>query len=652
MITLTIDGIQVEVPEGTTVLEAAEVAGVKIPRLCYHPSLIPYGGCRLCMVEVEGARILQPSCTLPVNNNMVVHTNTPKTQEARRFVLSMLFSERNHFCMYCQETDGDCELQATAYEEGLTHWPLTPDYMPYAVDASHPYIFQDNNRCILCRRCVRVCGEKVGNFTLGFEDRGASSILVADYGVPLGESSCVSCGACVQICPTGALMDRRSAYLGRETNLTHTVSVCTGCSLGCERDVLTRDNYLVRIEGIWDSPMNEGLLCKQGRYEPLEIGYKRFTTPLIRKNGKLEPTTWEEALRVAAEKLQEPPRESRAAFASGRLPIETLASIAETFQNAFHTSAIYLSDDDEAALCSIRLAEDLDEPFEADLNALKAVDAALILGADLQEDHQVAGFFLKRQNWGGTQLINVSDQLNGLCPYCAVSLQLSPGGYLDFVDGFLLARNIHLQINQKYSEKKLAPILEKTGMDANRLHKAAYLLAEAEHPVIVIGGEFATQANYEALLHIALFAQGEKIPILIIKGKANSLAAALLQYRTALDGKPLQAALVALGDEAPDQALIKRCEGIPSLVVYASYPSALTERADVILPATMWAEESGHYLSTDGRLQESKPALIAPEGVRSSLEVINALADLVGLSSMKTWKEALTAKPASVQLKL
>ena len=101
MITLTIDGIQVEVPEGTTVLEAAEAAGVKIPRLCYHPSLIPYGGCRLCMVEVEGARILQPSCTLPVNNNMVVHTNTPKTQEARKFVLAMLFSERNHFCMYC-----------------------------------------------------------------------------------------------------------------------------------------------------------------------------------------------------------------------------------------------------------------------------------------------------------------------------------------------------------------------------------------------------------------------------------------------------------------------------------------------------------------------------------------------------------------------
>ncbi len=652
MITLTIDGIQVEVPEGTTVLEAAEAAGVKIPRLCYHPSLIPYGGCRLCMVEVEGARILQPSCTLPVNNNMVVHTNTPKTQEARKFVLAMLFSERNHFCMYCQETDGDCELQAAAYEQGLTHWPLTPDYKPYAVDASHPYIFQENNRCILCRRCVRVCGEKVGNFTLGFEDRGASSILVADYGVPLGESSCVSCGACVQICPTGALMDRRSAYLGRETDLTHTVTVCTDCSLGCERDVLTRDNHLVRIEGIWDSPMNEGLLCKQGRYEPLEIGYKRFTTPLIRKNGKLEPTTWEEALSVAAEKLQTGSHDGKAAFVSARLPLETLTNVSELFQTGLKSTRIYLTDDDEAALCSTKLADDLDEPFESDLTTLKAVDAALIIGIDLQTDHQVAGFFLKRQNWGGTQLITVSEQPNGLYPYSAVRLKLQEGQYLDFVDGFMFARLIHLQINQKYSEKKLASILEKTSMDEKSLRKAAQVLTEAEHPVIVVGGDFTTRENYEALLHLALFAQGENIPILIIKGKANSLAAAQLRYQVLPDNKPIETALIALGDEIPSPMLIERCEEIPSLVVYASYPSALTERADVILPATMWAEESGHYLSTDGRLQESKPALIAPEGVRSSLDVINALADLVGLSSMKTWKEALTAEPISVQLKM
>lgn len=192
MVNITLDGKQIEVAEGTTVLKAARSANIEIPTLCDHPQLTPYGGCRLCLVEVEGMRTLQPSCTLPVMNNMVVHTDTPKTRDARKFILNMLFSERNHFCPYCQVSGGDCELQNAAYHEGMTHWALQPNWKPYPVDASHPYIIMEPNRCILCRRCVRACGELVGNFTLGFEERGANSNLIADLGVPLGESSCIS----------------------------------------------------------------------------------------------------------------------------------------------------------------------------------------------------------------------------------------------------------------------------------------------------------------------------------------------------------------------------------------------------------------------------------------------------------------------------
>jgi len=219
MTTITIDGKTLEVPEGTTVLRAAQNNGIDIPTLCDHPHLTPYGGCRLCLVEVEGYRTLQPSCTLPVSNNMVVKTDTKKVLNARKFVLTLIFSERNHFCPYCQVSGGDCELQNAAYHEEMTHWPLQPNWQPYPVDASHPFIILENNRCILCRRCVRACGELVGNYTLGFEERGASSLLVADTGVPLGESSCVSCGTCVQVCPTGALIDKWSAYQGQEVKM-------------------------------------------------------------------------------------------------------------------------------------------------------------------------------------------------------------------------------------------------------------------------------------------------------------------------------------------------------------------------------------------------------------------------------------------------
>ncbi|NJN96821.1 MAG: 2Fe-2S iron-sulfur cluster binding domain-containing protein, partial [Anaerolineales bacterium] len=231
-IKLTINDQAIEVPAGITVLRAAEQAGINIPTLCDHPHLLPYGGCRLCVVEVEGVRTLQPSCTLPVSQGMVVRTDTPKTREAREFVLTLLFSERNHFCMYCQMSGGDCELQNAAYGECMTHWPLQPNWQPYAVDASHNYFVLDHNRCILCRRCIRACGELVGNFTLGVQERGAASILVADLDVPMGESTCVSCGTCLQVCPTGAIIDRGSAYRGQETHVQRIKSTCAGCSVG------------------------------------------------------------------------------------------------------------------------------------------------------------------------------------------------------------------------------------------------------------------------------------------------------------------------------------------------------------------------------------------------------------------------------------
>ncbi|HSJ90346.1 MAG TPA: 2Fe-2S iron-sulfur cluster-binding protein, partial [Anaerolineales bacterium] len=212
MVQITINGKEIEVPEGTTVLRAAEMAGIHIPRLCDHKELTPFGGCRLCLVEVQGIRVPMASCTLPVNKGMAVNTESEALKKSRKFVLSMLFSERNHFCPFCQVSGGDCELQNAAYQEEMTHWPLQPSWNNFAVDTSHPYFVLDNNRCILCRRCVRACAEMAGNFTLAVAERGAKSIIVADAAVPLGESTCIKCGSCVQVCPTGALIDKTSAY--------------------------------------------------------------------------------------------------------------------------------------------------------------------------------------------------------------------------------------------------------------------------------------------------------------------------------------------------------------------------------------------------------------------------------------------------------
>jgi formate dehydrogenase major subunit len=249
MVNITINGKQIEAAEGTTVLNAARQNGIKIPTLCDHPNLTPYGGCRLCMVEVKDMRVPIAACTLPAANGMIIETDTPALKKSRNMVLSLLFSERNHFCPFCQVSGGDCELQNAAYVEEMTHWPMQPQWTNFPVDTSHPFFILDNNRCILCRRCIRACAEMSGSFTLSVEERGAATIVVADTNVPLGESTCVSCGSCVQVCPTGALIDRQSAYLGNERHLTVTRTVCRACSLGCGILVHTRDNYIVKITG-------------------------------------------------------------------------------------------------------------------------------------------------------------------------------------------------------------------------------------------------------------------------------------------------------------------------------------------------------------------------------------------------------------------
>ncbi|MCC7355756.1 MAG: (2Fe-2S)-binding protein, partial [Anaerolineae bacterium] len=334
MISLTIDGKKVEVPEGTTVLRAAQTAGIEIPRLCDHAHLTPTGACRLCIVEVEGARVPQPSCTLPVSNGMVVRTDTPQLRESRKFILTLLFSERNHFCMYCQMSGGDCELQNAAYYENMTHWPLQTNWQPLPVDATHEHFVLDHNRCILCRRCVRACGELVGNFTLGMMERGANTMLIADLGVPLGESSCISCGTCVQVCPTGALIERVSAYRGRDKEVQRVKSICLGCSVGCGVELIARDNQLVRIEGDWTASVNGGVLCEVGRFLPMNEERERLVTPLMRKNGSLKATTWDEALDLIASRLE--PLANRkgdgvAALASTRLPAEALHLFSQLF---------------------------------------------------------------------------------------------------------------------------------------------------------------------------------------------------------------------------------------------------------------------------------------------------------------------------------
>lgn len=632
MTTVTIDGKQIEVPEGTTVLRAATMAGVSIPTLCDHPELTPYGGCRLCLVEVEGARTMQPSCTLPVSPNMVVHTDTQKVRDARKFVLTLLFSERNHFCMYCQVSGGDCELQNAAYNEGMTHWPLQPNWQPFAVDASHPYFVLDNNRCILCRRCVRACSELVGNNTLGFEERGARSFLVADLGVPMGESTCVACGTCLQVCPTGALIDRQSAYRGKEIQVETTASICAGCSVGCAMNVLTRDNHLVRIESNWDGPVNGGLLCEIGRFAQQNEEHERIATPLVRKNGSLKAATWQEALDVISSHVRPlSGANGVAAIASTRLPVEALSAFKQIFADGLHSDMVTSLEEGTATAAAFKLANELGRPFEGKLGDLANADLVIVFDADVTKLHEVASFLFKRNLQAGTNLVVIDRNENEL-DRLGIPVKAMRGSQTEIIDALTAAKNsLSLEMHEV-----------KTGIPAGKLALVGELLRDAQNPVIVYGSGVAS-ADLKTLVELS----GAKV--LGVKGAANSFAGALLGLEKPFQMNGHQAAFVALGDEEPSHRLVQKLAGAPFLAVQASYTSQLTAQADVVLPVQNWTEQDGHYINLDGHIQAAQKAVNAAEDVRSNAAALEALANSLGVPVSSNWREQICQRvPAAV----
>ncbi len=650
---VTINDKTIEVPQGTTVLQAARMAGFEIPTLCDHEALLPYGGCRLCLVEVQGARTLQPSCTLPCNDGMVVKTESEKISQARKFVLTLIFSERNHFCPYCQVSGGDCELQNAALKEGMSNWPLPPNWQQYPVDASHEYFVLDHNRCILCRRCVRACAELVGNYTLGFEERGAKSFLVADFGVPLGESTCIACGTCTQVCPTGAIIDRVSAYRGKVTQVEHHNTICVGCSVGCGIDVLTRDNNLVRIEGDWSAAVNGGVICKVGRYESMDENRQRITTPLVRRGDALQPATWDEALDEIAYHLKPLVGNNGsgvAAMASTRLPAETLFTFKDLFSRGFKSDMVTSTEEGVTTSLPARQADAAGRSFEGHLGAIQAADCILNIGVDLVDNHQVVGFFVKRILSQGVKLITVDPEENPLDAQADLVLHPRKGTDGDLILGFsaaLVKLGLAKTPASIDADSILAAAAAKTGIDSETFLKVARLMGAAHHPAIVYGKGITAKGNdatLKALLEFAMLAgvlNEAGSSLVSTKGQANSLAA--VQYHLdrplALNGH--QAAFIAMGDEKPSQRLVQKLENIPFLVVQASFTSQLATMADVVLPVAAWAEQEGHYLNLEGRLQLAQQS-IAPSGqVWSSQAALEGLAARLGIAPEGDWKAEL-----------
>ena len=321
LIQLTIDGIAVLAPQGATVLEAARQADIRIPTLCHLPDLSPEGACRLCVVQIEGMRTLAASCVQPVAEGMVIRTHTPEVLEARRLVLELILANHPTDCFSCNR-NLNCELQTLAAELGVKTPRFSGRKRHYPrIDDTNPFIVRDNEKCILCGRCVRTCQELQSCNVLDFTGRGFDVKVAPAFDTPTHESDCVFCGACVSACPVGALTEKELCLEGRPDKKVRTT--CPFCGVGCNFDLNVKENRIIGVTSNPDSPVNGRLLCVKGRFG---IDYihspNRLTTPLIRKNDKLEPASWDEALDLVAERFAQTKQvhgpDSIAAFSSAR----------------------------------------------------------------------------------------------------------------------------------------------------------------------------------------------------------------------------------------------------------------------------------------------------------------------------------------------
>ncbi len=303
-VNLTINGIPVQAKAGMTILEAAKTVGIDIPTFCHDPELAKVGACRICVVEVAGARNLPAACTVPVAEGMVIQTETERVRAARKTILNLIWANHPQDCLVCEKT-GSCKLQDYSYRYGVSGSIYKGQKKEIPFDDTNPFFFRDLNKCILCGKCVRKCHDINGVGAVDFMWRGFKTMVTTPFDVPIEESSCVFCGMCVDVCPVGALTPKQGLGQGRSFEVDKVFTTCPYCGCGCTLYLNVKNDKIVGVTPNFEGPIN-GHLCVKGRFGwDFVDSPDRLKTPLIKKGGQFVEAGWDEALDLVAEKFKE-----------------------------------------------------------------------------------------------------------------------------------------------------------------------------------------------------------------------------------------------------------------------------------------------------------------------------------------------------------
>lgn len=446
VVSLNIDGVEIEAPSGTSVMRAAAEAGIKIPKLCATDSLEAFGSCRMCMVEIEGRKGYPASCTTPVETGMVVRTQTDKVAGLRRNVMELYISDHPLDCLTCP-TNGNCELQDTAGEVGLREVRYGYEgnnHLSAEKDQSNPYFTFDPSKCIVCSRCVRACEETQGTFALTIDGRGFESRVSPGQNQAFMDSECVSCGACVSACPTATLTENSIIEYGQPEHSV--ITTCAYCGVGCAFKAEMRGNTVVNMTPWKDGKANEGHSCVKGRFA---FGYAshpdRITSPMVRDaiDQPWREVSWEEAFTFAAGRLRDIQQKhgtnSIGAISSSRCTNEEVWLVQKMVRAGFGNNNV----DTCARVCHSPTGYGLKTTLgeSAGTQAFASVDHSdviMVMGSNPTDAHPVFGSRMKRRLREGAKLIVVDPREIELvsAPHVKADfhLQVRPGSNVAFIN--------------------------------------------------------------------------------------------------------------------------------------------------------------------------------------------------------------------------
>jgi len=656
-IAFTINGQPVTTTAGTLVIEAAKKQGIEVPSFCYYPGLSLQAACRMCLVEVEKMPKLQTACTLVAADGMVVKTDTETVHKARKDMIEFLLSNHPLDCPVCDK-GGECELQDMTFRYGLDKTRFVEEKLHHPEEKWSPIVFYDSPRCILCFRCVRVCDEGMDVKALGVGFRGVKSVILPNEGADL---ACEECGMCIDICPVGALTSGTYRYQTRPWEMTYVPEPCTHCSNGCKTTLSVRNNEILRANNRDHSGFNGEFLCGKGRFGfDFTHNPERIRRPLVRRNGSLEPASWEDALEEVARRLKQV-HSTHGPTAIGVIGSNHTTNEENYLLNRFARVTLGTNNVDHHRTADYAgLAAALGPAARDSLATMADVynaDAVFLIGNDVTQQNPLVAWQIRTGvRHHGTRLYVVNGRPSKIHRQAKVFVELEKGGERDALHWLATERgSLSPEITQGLTRLKAGLESEKDVVVLFGAEIQGKAIRELVSFSARLGGKTRFMAlgdysnsrgaadmgllpdrlpGYARLADAAERARFGKLwggeiasdPGLTARGMMEAAVSGKLKGLYVIGANPVKTFAVSDAD---------RLAGLELLVVQDMFLTETAQRADVVLPAASSYEKDGTLTNTAGEVQLTHRS-IDPQGPRSDFDLLRILSHQLGMLGLGT----------------